>query len=169
MPAMPCPCCDQARALHDQLVAGDVDGAIDAGLMAFQPCACADDRVAVVVRAQERLRTAWAARERYRQREARLVRRAAERDAAVARRPGAGALREAEVVADLVSVLKAEVHFEDRCVEPHLGDAGPVLIDLMRLDKKNLSGSLRLILWRGIGHAEIVPDVDIAAIRAVLA
>lgn len=81
MPAMPCPCCDQARALHDQLVAGDVDGAIDAGLMAFQPCACADDRVAVVVRAQERLRTAWAARERYRQREARLVRRAAERDA----------------------------------------------------------------------------------------
>jgi len=43
------------------------------------------------------------------------------------------------------------------------------LIELMRLDKKNLSGRLRLILWRGIGHAEIVPDVDAGAIRAVLA
>jgi 3-dehydroquinate synthase len=42
------------------------------------------------------------------------------------------------------------------------------LIDLMQLDKKNLSGSLRLILWRGIGQADIVPDVDVAAIRAVL-
>ena len=43
------------------------------------------------------------------------------------------------------------------------------LIGLMQLDKKNLSGNLRLILWRGIGRAEIVPDVDVAAIRAVLA
>ena len=42
------------------------------------------------------------------------------------------------------------------------------LIELMRLDKKNLSGRLRLILWRGIGRAEIVPDVDAAAIHAVL-
>jgi 3-dehydroquinate synthase len=42
------------------------------------------------------------------------------------------------------------------------------LIDLMQLDKKNLSGNLRLILWRGIGKADIVPDVDVAAIRAVL-
>ena len=42
------------------------------------------------------------------------------------------------------------------------------LIGLMQLDKKNLSGSLRLILWRGIGQADIVPDVDLAAIRAVL-
>jgi 3-dehydroquinate synthase len=42
------------------------------------------------------------------------------------------------------------------------------LIELMRLDKKNLSGRLRLILWRGIGRAEIVPDVDEAAISAVL-
>ena len=43
-----------------------------------------------------------------------------------------------------------------------------VLIALMQLDKKNLSGRLRLILWRGIGQAEIVPDVDEAAIRDVL-
>ena len=42
------------------------------------------------------------------------------------------------------------------------------LLARMRLDKKNVSGRLRLILWRGIGQAEIVPDVDTAAIRAVL-
>ncbi len=38
---------------------------------------------------------------------------------------------------------------------------------LMRLDKKNLSGRLRLILWSGIGDAEIVPDVDENAILEV--
>jgi 3-dehydroquinate synthase len=43
------------------------------------------------------------------------------------------------------------------------------MIELMRLDKKNLSGHLRLILWRGIGRAEIVRDVDEAAIRSLLA
>ena len=42
------------------------------------------------------------------------------------------------------------------------------LIALMLLDKKNLSGRLRLILWRGLGKADIVPDVDVAAIRSVL-
>jgi 3-dehydroquinate synthase len=43
------------------------------------------------------------------------------------------------------------------------------LIEHMRLDKKNLSGCLRLILWRGIGEAEIVSDVADAQIRRVLA
>ncbi len=42
------------------------------------------------------------------------------------------------------------------------------VISLMQLDKKNLSGSLRLILWRGIGQAQIVPDVDHGAIRQIL-
>jgi len=42
------------------------------------------------------------------------------------------------------------------------------LLALMRLDKKTLSGRLRLILWRGIGTAEIVPDIDEPAILAVL-
>jgi 3-dehydroquinate synthase len=42
------------------------------------------------------------------------------------------------------------------------------LLDLMRLDKKNVSGRLRLILWRGIGQAEVVPDVDATAIVKVL-
>jgi 3-dehydroquinate synthase len=42
------------------------------------------------------------------------------------------------------------------------------LLALMRLDKKNLGGHPRLILWRGIGHAEIVDDVPESAIRNVL-
>ena len=43
------------------------------------------------------------------------------------------------------------------------------LLELMQLDKKNLSGRLRLILWRGVGQAEIVKDVDEGTIRQVLA
>jgi 3-dehydroquinate synthase len=42
------------------------------------------------------------------------------------------------------------------------------LMDLMRLDKKALSGRLRLILWRGIGAAEIVADVSDAAVDDLL-
>ena len=42
------------------------------------------------------------------------------------------------------------------------------LLDLMRLDKKNLGGRLRLVLWRGVGQAEVVDDVPERAIRDVL-
>jgi 3-dehydroquinate synthase len=42
------------------------------------------------------------------------------------------------------------------------------LLELMRLDKKNANGQLRLILWRGIGKAEIVGGVDEAEVLAVL-
>jgi 3-dehydroquinate synthase len=42
------------------------------------------------------------------------------------------------------------------------------LLTRMRLDKKNVSGRLRLVLWKGIGEAEIVPDADETAIRALL-
>ena len=42
------------------------------------------------------------------------------------------------------------------------------LLALMRLDKKNTAGTLRLILWRGIGRAEIVQGVDEADVLAVL-
>ncbi|MBD9468410.1 hypothetical protein [Pseudoxanthomonas sp. PXM01] len=59
----------------------DVDAAIEAGLMTFQACGCADGSIAEVMQVQQRLRTAWDARERYRQRGARLARRAEERDA----------------------------------------------------------------------------------------
>ena len=42
------------------------------------------------------------------------------------------------------------------------------LLELMRLDKKNTAGVLRLILWRGIGRAEIVGGVNEADVLAVL-
>jgi 3-dehydroquinate synthase len=42
------------------------------------------------------------------------------------------------------------------------------LLELMRLDKKNVSGRLRLILWRGIGRAEIANGVDEDAVRNIL-
>jgi len=38
----------------------------------------------------------------------------------------------------------------------------------MQLDKKNQSGNLRLILWRGIGKAEIATDVVAADVRELL-
>ena len=67
------------------LRADDVDGAIEAGLMRFatDPATCrlgARD-VAILRDAQQRLRSAWEARDRYRARQARLARIAAEREA----------------------------------------------------------------------------------------
>ncbi len=60
----------------------DLDAAIEAGLMAFGgfDALAPDERVAIAS-AQQRLRDAWAARDRYRAREARLERRAAQRQA----------------------------------------------------------------------------------------
>jgi len=50
------------------------------------------------------------------------------------------------------------------------GDADPAqLLELMRLDKKVVSGKLRLILWRGVGRAEIVADVPDSDILRILA
>ncbi|UGB38931.1 3-dehydroquinate synthase [Frateuria soli] len=49
------------------------------------------------------------------------------------------------------------------------GMAPEHLLELMHLDKKNTAGTLRLILWRGIGKAEIVAGVDEAAVLKTLA
>ena len=49
------------------------------------------------------------------------------------------------------------------------GLAPEALLARMRLDKKAVSGQLRLILWRGIGWAEIVADVPEYAILQALA
>jgi 3-dehydroquinate synthase len=38
----------------------------------------------------------------------------------------------------------------------------------MRLDKKAVSGNLRLILWHGIGKAFIANDVDAVSLRNFL-
>ncbi|UBB26003.1 3-dehydroquinate synthase [Pseudoxanthomonas japonensis] len=48
------------------------------------------------------------------------------------------------------------------------GLAPEALLARMRLDKKNQAGRLRLVLWRGIGRAEVVPDVDEAQVLRVL-
>jgi 3-dehydroquinate synthase len=42
------------------------------------------------------------------------------------------------------------------------------LLDIMRLDKKNLGGELRLVLWRGVGRAEVAAGIGEDAIRRVL-
>jgi 3-dehydroquinate synthase len=49
------------------------------------------------------------------------------------------------------------------------GLAPDALLSRMQMDKKNRAGALRLILWRGIGRAEITDNVDTDAIRAVMA
>jgi 3-dehydroquinate synthase len=48
------------------------------------------------------------------------------------------------------------------------GSDASQLLALMRLDKKNTAGTLRLILWRGIGKAEIVSGVEEAAVLETL-
>jgi len=47
-------------------------------------------------------------------------------------------------------------------LQPH------ALLQRMRLDKKNVAGRLRLVLWKGIGQADVVPDVQEADVLAVL-
>ncbi|MCC4632881.1 hypothetical protein [Xanthomonas dyei] len=74
-----------AMRLFDCVQADDLDRALQLGLMDYQPDPHLDAAdvtvVAALLAAQQRLRAAWAARERYRARAARLQRRAAERDA----------------------------------------------------------------------------------------
>jgi 3-dehydroquinate synthase len=48
------------------------------------------------------------------------------------------------------------------------GIAADALLAHMRLDKKNRAGTLRLILWRGIGRAEIAECADDRVVKGVL-
>jgi 3-dehydroquinate synthase len=48
------------------------------------------------------------------------------------------------------------------------GLSGDALMARMRLDKKAVSGALRLILWTGLGQADIATDVPEPDLRAVL-
>ena len=74
-------------ALLALLRAGDVDGAVRAGLMEYD--VGMDDAEGVLLRsAQRQLATAWAARDRHRARAARLARADAERAARRAGAPG---------------------------------------------------------------------------------
>lgn len=74
--------CAEGLALSRLLEADDVDAALDAGLMAFVPCpSCNAQSAACLLGFQARIANAWAARDRYLARSARLARIAAERDA----------------------------------------------------------------------------------------
>ena len=80
------------RQLLDFVLADDIDAALDAGLMDYLPQP-GDDALEpnlpqLLQDAQQRLRDAWAARERHRARASRLARIAAERDARRAPSPG---------------------------------------------------------------------------------
>lgn len=73
--------CVHGEQLSEWLQADDIDAAIQAGLMEYHPCAACDAiKRACIIDAQQRLASAWAARDRYLARQARLARRAAERD-----------------------------------------------------------------------------------------
>lgn len=74
--------CEHGLRLAALIDRDEVDAAIDTGLMDFAPCPACDPAVAsIILGAQRRLAFAWAARDRYRAREARLQRIAAERAA----------------------------------------------------------------------------------------
>lgn len=53
-------------------------------------------------------------------------------------------------------------------VDVPAGLAPEALLARMRLDKKNVAGRLRLVLWHGIGRAFVAPDVDEAAVLGLL-
>lgn len=65
--------------------------------------------------------------------------------------------------------LRALLHDFDLPTEIPPGLTPQALLARMRLDKKNIAGRLRLVLWRGIGKAEVVPDVEEAAVLEILA
>ncbi|MBE5315787.1 MAG: 3-dehydroquinate synthase [Xanthomonadales bacterium] len=83
---------------------------------------------------------------------------AARLSARLGRAPQADAQR----LADLLSRLGLPVRVPNGFEPAHL-------LQLMRLDKKTLSGRLRLILWQRAGAAEIVAGVDDEAILSALA
>jgi hypothetical protein len=74
--------CNGGIRLLQLLQEDDVDAAIEAGLMRYVPCPACDPALAAeLIEAQRKLSMAWSARARYLARDARLARRAAERDA----------------------------------------------------------------------------------------
>jgi hypothetical protein len=74
--------CSRGIRLLQLLREDDVDAAIEAGIMHYVPCpACDHDLATGLADARQALSRAWAARDRYLARNARLARRALERDA----------------------------------------------------------------------------------------
>ena len=82
-PACRCSADSPQHAIAAALLADDLDAAIEAGLLAGVACAgCSSECNALVAHARDSRLRALAARERYRARQARLLRRAQERAAA---------------------------------------------------------------------------------------
>lgn len=74
--------CKHGIRLLQLLQEDDVDAAIEAGLMHYVPCPACDLALAAELSGtQQKLSRAWAARDRYLARNARLARRVAEREA----------------------------------------------------------------------------------------
>lgn len=74
--------CNRGIRLLQLLQEDDVDAAIEAGLMRYVPCPACDPALAAeLIEMQQKLSMAWAARDRYLARNARLARRGTERDA----------------------------------------------------------------------------------------
>jgi hypothetical protein len=88
--SVPCPACScsdirgaNTHAIAAALAEDDIDRAIETGLLAAMPCSGCDDACSArVIAARDARRSALAARDRYRARQARLARRAQERAAA---------------------------------------------------------------------------------------
>lgn len=93
---MPADRADDAARIAALLADDDVDAAITAGLMDVDTGTLPADAQAAIQIARERLRTAWAARDRFQARTERLAARAAERDA---RRRGPAIAKPAEAPA----------------------------------------------------------------------
>jgi hypothetical protein len=97
--------CEQALRLAALIDGDGIDAAIDAELMDFVPCpACDPAATSMVADAQRRLAFAWAARDRYRAREARLQRIATER--AAHRAPPAQAAKPAALPSAAAAILE---------------------------------------------------------------
>ena len=82
--------------------------------------------------------------------------------ACLSSRLGLAASKDAERLQALLQRLKLPTRIPPG-LQPHR------LLERMRLDKKSVSGQLRLVLWRGIGQAEVVGGVAENAIEEVLA
>jgi 3-dehydroquinate synthase len=82
---------------------------------------------------------------------------AAQLSARLGRAPDVDALR----LAHLLNRLNLPTSLPDSAVLEQL-------LEWMRLDKKNLSGRLRLILWRGLGQADMVDEVAESAVLDVM-
>src|SRR5699024_860797 len=73
-------------------------------------------------------------------------------------------------LADMIDFLRLETLLHQAGLPTSLPPASKPeeLLQHMRLDKKNRAGKLRLILWRGLGRAELMDDISDEAILNIM-